>query len=624
MNGAARFWAAVALVVCLAAALRFTGLGFGLRHRPYPDERVFVENAHRMVAERSLDHRYYEYPGLMFGLLAPGAALVGVEGSPSPKEYLAARSLVAAFGVLSVLLVAVLGRRLMGSVGAVAAALFLAASLVEVDAAHMVKPDVVLEAFALAAFLAFRRISERVRGDVAAGAALGAAVAVKFSGVLLVPSYLLHRALTPGARVKGLVLAALSAALVFFVLTPYSVLHAGSFFGSGVLVQLRYHYAGEGASPAAYLAAVQAYLGTLVEALGPAAYLALPAVFLRREWRTWAPLLLFPVVVILTFSTSSIHHDRFLVPSLGVVALAAGRTIDAIDRRHRGLALGLALAAAAPGLSASARFVWHLTRPGTQDRVASWAAAQLPTGARILNLATYLELDRTRFEVVDPSGSSRLDPYLARHVDFVVAAPDQAARLEGMPVLYSADPASPEEGPPLAVFRVPESRLPRYRRLDLSAARLSASENPADLDWLRDGSEDTQWSTENQQKQDAWIEVDLGAPVLLGRIELELGPRRNRWGRALRVFVSDDGKAWRAVPAAPGRGPVDEQPGTGTRPSQVLILAPACVRGLRIVQEGRAERRWAIAELHLEAMEPTTPPPEARCSEVAPAQSGGR
>ena len=621
MTGAARFWTAVAIVTILAAALRFTGLGFGLHHRPYPDERVFVENAHRMVAERSLDHRYYEYPGLIFGLLAPGLAVVGADRPPGPEAYLAARAIVAGFGVASVFLVAVLGRRLMGPVGAGAAALLLAVSPVAVDAAHMVKPDVMLEAFVLLAFLAFGGVGARPLGDVVAGAALGAAAAVKFSGVLLVPSYLLHRWLTPGHRVRGIVLATLGAAAVFFLTTPYALLHLGSFLASGVLVQLRYHYRPElvGLS---YPAAAWAYIGTLEEAVGPALVLALPTLLLRREWRSWVPLLLFPAILILTFSTSSVHHDRFLIPSLGIVALAVGRTIDALAARHRAFAIALALAAASPGLVSSAGYAWRLTRPGTQDKVAAWTAEHLPAGARVLNLATYLELDRSRFEVVDPSGSSRLDPYLARHVDFVVAAPEEAARFTGSPLLYSVAPASPEAGPPLAVFRVPPDRLPRYRPVDLGGARLSASENGEDLEQLRDGRKDTEWATAGAQKPGAWVQVDLAAPASLGRVELELGPRRSRFGRDLRVMVSDDGSAWRAVPVAQGRAPVDEQPAAEKGANQVLIFAPVCVRGLRLVQEGRADRRWAIAEMHLEAVESPPPNPGRQCPDSA--QGGGR
>lgn len=582
---------------------------------------MFVENAHRMVAERSLDHRYYEYPGLIFGLLAPAMAVAGVDRPPGPEAYLAARGVVAGFGVVSVFLVAVLGRGLMGPIGAVAAALLMAVSPVAVDAAHMVKPDVVLEAFVLLAFLAFPGIGGGLRGDVAAGSALGAAAAVKFSGVLLVPSYLLRLWLAPGRRVRGIVLATLGAAAVFFLTTPYSLLHLGSFLASGVLVQLRYHYRPEAAG-LSYPAAAWAYVGTLEEALGPALLLALPTLFLRREWRTWAPLLLFPAILILTFSTSSVHHDRFLIPGLGIVALAVGRTIDALAARHRAFAVALALAAAIPGLVSSAGYAWRLTRPGTQDEMAAWTSAHLPAGARVLNLATYLELDRSRFEVVDPSGSSRLDPYLARHVDFVVAAPEEAARFAGSPLLHSVAPASPEAGPPLAVFRVPPDRLPRYRPVDLGGLRLSASENGEDLELMRDGRKDTEWGTTGPQKPGAWVQVDLVAPALLGRIELELGPRRSRFGRALRVMVSDDGRVWRSVPVAQGRGPVEEQQEGTKGPSQVLIWAPACVRGLRIVQEGQAERRWGIAEMRLEAVDSNQPDSEGQCTPVA--QGGER
>src|SRR5262249_34556755 len=68
--------------------------------------------------------------------------------------------------------------------------------------AHTVRPDVALEAFVLLALLAFRRLGPEPRGDLLAGAAVGAATAIKFTGVLLVPSYLLARGLAPGPRLR--------------------------------------------------------------------------------------------------------------------------------------------------------------------------------------------------------------------------------------------------------------------------------------------------------------------------------------------------------------------------------------------------------------------------------------
>src|SRR4029450_12830788 len=98
--GAHRESLALVAILALAAVLRFGGLAQGLRHEPHVDERYFVENVGWMLAEPDLDHRFDEYPGLFFYLLAP--VLAGF-GPPrfGPAAYLAARGVVATFGVLS-------------------------------------------------------------------------------------------------------------------------------------------------------------------------------------------------------------------------------------------------------------------------------------------------------------------------------------------------------------------------------------------------------------------------------------------------------------------------------------------------------------------------------------------
>ena len=213
MNGTRARVLLVAILV-LAAALRFTGLGWGLRHLPDLDERWFVEAIGRMLAARDLDHRFYEYPGLFFYLLAPVLAFLHPPHFGA-DAYLAARAVVAVFGVVAVALTYVLGARFVGHGGGLAAALLVAVSPVEVFTAHMVRPDVALEVFVLLAFLAFLRLGPDSRGDVLSGVALGAATALKYTGVLLVPSYLAQRLTAPGFRLSRLALAA-GAALVTF------------------------------------------------------------------------------------------------------------------------------------------------------------------------------------------------------------------------------------------------------------------------------------------------------------------------------------------------------------------------------------------------------------------------
>ena len=332
----------LASVLALAAVLRFGGLGWGLRHQPHIDERYFVDNVGWMLAHRDLDHRFDEYPGLVFYVLAPVLAWFGPPQFGA-DAYLAARAVVAVFGVASVGLVYLLGVRLAGPATGLAAALILAVSPVEVQTAHMVRPDVVLEAFVLIALLGLTRVGTRLRDDMVAGASMGAAAAVKFTGVLLVPSYLARRLTVPGPRRWGVLAAGAAAMLVFAVCSPRTILDLDGGL-AGLATQIGYHYdvRPRGAQSVAGMALT--YGRVLLKAVGVVALaLAVAGVWLaRRDWRRWLPLWLLPLTIVAVFSTAEVHHDRFVVPALGVIALCAGdaarspgRAVGLGDRRGR-------------------------------------------------------------------------------------------------------------------------------------------------------------------------------------------------------------------------------------------------------------------------------------------------
>ncbi|HVD77024.1 MAG TPA: glycosyltransferase family 39 protein, partial [Vicinamibacteria bacterium] len=254
-------------ILVLAAALRLTGLGWGLRHRPDLDERWFVENVGRMLAARDLDHRFYEYPGLFFYFLAPVLAFLHPPDFGA-GAYLAARVVVALFGVASVGLTYLLGARLAGRGAGLAAALLVAVSPVEVFTAHMVRPDVALEAFVLLAFLAFLRLGPDARGDLLSGVALGAATAVKFTGVLLAPSYLAQRLGAPGCRLSRLALAGGASLVAFTLCSPFTILHFGDAV-RGAHTQVSHHYAVRGPGPESYLDMAWTYGLGLMKSFGP-------------------------------------------------------------------------------------------------------------------------------------------------------------------------------------------------------------------------------------------------------------------------------------------------------------------------------------------------------------------
>lgn len=626
-------------VLSLAGALRFTGLTWGLRHTPDWDESVFVENAGAMVHNRSLDHRFYQYPGLLFYLLAPLLALSPRGTLESPDAYVVARGLIASFSVLSVGLVYVLGSRYAGAWAGLSAALLLAVSPLEVVTAHMVRPDVALEAFVLLALLAFRRVGAEARGDAVAGAAIGAATALKFTGLLVVPSYLVARWLAPGPRLRRVILAGALAVLVTLTFTPYALVNSGRYL-HGVRVQMGAHYSlirdwnrrdwnrrepnrrernrqarsdhgsqlgadhEDGGRPP-YAEHLAFYLGVVPWAFGPLGALLLVAGLGLgvREWRKWAPLLAHPLTTLAVMATADRRYERFLVPTAGTLAVVAGQAVAQLAGRAPRAAAALALVAAALPLQSSLSYVCAITPPSTMDRAVDWIEAHVPPGARVLTTVPDLGLDRERYEVLIPMQWEPEGRILSREADLVVTAGREEDARQGLRTLFASTSPDPHRGPAAQVrlpilLQRPQVPAP-YVAVPVVTSHLRASENTPGLSWVSDGRLDTLWQTE-QQRGSEWIEVDFGRSVRLARVELLLGERSSLYGRNLHLLVSDDRRDWRRLTVVAGRPPVEEQ--VGVARSQVLLVDPTEVRQLRIAQVGRRLRPWAIAELRIAAL----------------------
>lgn len=612
-------------LLALAAALRFTGLGWGLRQAPHADEAAFVENAARMLREGSLDHGFYEYPGLFLYLLVPAQAPAGGSGPPA---YLAARALVAAFGVLSVALAFVLGRRLAGDGAGLTAAALLAVSPLEVQTAHMVRPDVVLGSLALLALLAQRRLGESPRGDALAGAALGLAASVKFTGLLLVPSHLLARALRPGRRGRGLAVAVLAAVVVGLLLTPYAWLAPAEYW-KGVRYQVGFHYAGprEGTS---YLAGLGTLLGEWLSALGIlGAGLALAGLALAwRERREWAPLVAFPAVTVLIHASAHPVWPRFLVPSLGVLALLAGFGLSRLTRGRPALALPLAAAALAQPLWVSAEYSLRMARPTAQDDALDWIEANLPAGSLVLETrvratpgggrpGASLGLDPARHEVrfAGPDTPPRDLAFLARHADLVVTGPGGGGRNWQAPLRTLHEARGPLGEAVLRLRAVDPAERPRYDTVPLASASLSASANAEALPLLGDGSPATSW-TAGAAGGEQWLAARFGRLVTLGRLELVLPGPPLDVDPVLRVFLEDEAGTRRGVETVSLRPETRQQLSAGRPRSLVLLFRPTSGRALRLERADRGRGPWSVAELVLGS--PATPPSAAAPSRPRP------
>jgi hypothetical protein len=583
---------AVAAVLLLAAVLRFGALGWGLRHTPHLDEQFFVENVRGMLVRGDLDHRFHEYPGLLFYMLLPvvGAA----DRTTLAREgYLLARGFVAAFGVVSVGLAYVLGRTMWSRPAGLLAALLVAVSPIEVQTAHMVRPDVVLEAFVLAAFLAFARVGPARAGDLLSGAAIGAATAVKFSGVLIAPSYVLRRLATPGPRLPRLALAGAVSLAVFAVLSPYTLLHFQDFL-AGARSQVSHHYVIRPRGEQPYLGMLYTYgvrvLAKGLGVLGLALAGAGAVIGIRQDWRRWVPLVSFPLVAVAVFSTAEVNRDRYVLSTLGLLSVCAGVAVARFGERWPAPAAAVGLLAAVGPLAESGRYLAVIAHPGTRDLALDWIAANVPARARLLTTLPELGLDHGRYEVLTADGYDQRAAFLAPSVDLVVATQEQP----GLQTVWQAPPADRSAGPPVVLARPASPR--RLRAFAVAPSDLSASENQAAVGAMLDGDLDTRWSTDGSQAPGTWIEVRLPAPRPVGAVELALGDRPRQHAANLHLFTAGPDGVFRRARVAEGRPPLNEQLG---EPSQLLLFPATPVASLRLLQVGRRVRPWSVAELRL-------------------------
>jgi hypothetical protein len=255
-------------------------------------------------------------------------------------------------------------------------------------------------------------------------------------------------------------------------------------------------------------------------------------------------------------------------------------------------------------LADSVRYVGAVSRPGTRDVTADWIERNLPEGSRILTTLTAdLGLDPSRFEVLRVARLDEGNQRLALEVDAVVAGPgDEHAVLRSLPKLFIATPDTKWSGPRLRVLAPPPGLRTRYRPLDLEEARWTASGGAGGRIGLRGVHQPAAFGTAPGTAEEPWVQVDLDHPAVVGRVELLFPLLPKPPGVHHHVFVAEPGGPWHRVTVVPGRPPLPRQ-----RPprSEVLLLPPARIASVRIVQTELAPEPWMISELRLwEVVEP--------------------
>jgi 4-amino-4-deoxy-L-arabinose transferase-like glycosyltransferase len=357
-------------VLALAAGLRAIGSRSGL---PLPllnpDEANIVPRAWDIVHGGGLDPGWYDYPSLLFLVLAP--TQIGFD-DPS---YGAARVVAVALGILGVAATWWLGRAAYGRAAGLVGAVGVAVATTHVAYSRMAVTDVLLT-LGVTVTLALL-VAGRIEW---AGLTLGLAASAKYpGGVLVVPLVV-----AAWAEWRRLAFAAALAAAAFAATSPFVLVHAGAAWDDFHRVQslAQDGWLGFEHDPATPLA----FADRTWETIGPLAVVALVGIVVatRLRGRTDLVLLSFAAAYAVSLLPVEAHFDRYVLPLVPVLAVLAAR--------QPALA-GLALAAAVVPFWWSVDDARSLTGRDPRLDAAAWIDRTIPTADVLAADPSTLPLD---------------------------------------------------------------------------------------------------------------------------------------------------------------------------------------------------------------------------------------
>ena len=496
----------LAVILAVAALLRFTGLGSGIPFNIGVDEPEIMSRVVQMMRTGDFNPHFFDYPGLYFYIQLGVAVLRFLAGATAGEWtaldqadeadfYLWGRAVTALLGTLTVLLVYRVGMR-WGARHAALAAGLMAVMPLHVRESHYVLTDVPVTFFVTLTLLLTLGAHEREHATsfAWAGAAAGLAAATKYPGALAIVIPLIAVWMTLGTKPSRLAasLAVVGgAAAAFLLAAPYTILDLPGFLNG--YAHLAGYYAPKRITEPAWLT----YYKHLSRSMDwPAFLLLLGGLGLgavravRGPGRVrWTVSIAFPLLYYYFLSGQALVFGRYLLPLLPFVCLlAAVGTVSGVSLLRRfdipraprtAIIAALTAAALVPPAWQSIGFIRMISRTSTVEQAHNWIQSDIPKGSSIVIETQALLLSPRAYKVknvprlvLDSRTPGDYDSYVKAGVDYIVASSqkygDPLARPKDFPELYEAyshlfgqsrevmrfTPNAEHPGPEIRVFRL--------------------------------------------------------------------------------------------------------------------------------------------------------------------------
>ncbi len=402
-NSTYRWLVIILLITVFGGFLRLYGLDWGLPWRYHVDENAFINAANAMRKAPHLNYlnpKWFYHPSLNIYIVCFLSWFYSLFGSLTlPTVHLLGRLNSAFWGIISIPLLYLLGRRLYGSVVGILAALFFSVTVIHVQMSHFFTPDVTLVFFLMATMYFSTGLMKTgsSRDYLLGGMMAGIGMASKYWAPAIVPLLVAHvirlidlKKFSWGEN-KKIVFSFLIAGAAFFLFSPYVILDAGFAIPkilwwakktTGAIPQI-WAYQFEGTTP---------YLFHLTHNLPwdlgwPLALLSLAGLVMIIIRHRRGDILLASWIIpnFLLIGSWYIKSARYLLPVIPFLCLCAAALVGEIVSRRRFRYLGVVLAAAAFIWSAlfSLAFIRIYSATHSKTQASEWVYAHIPPGSRL-------------------------------------------------------------------------------------------------------------------------------------------------------------------------------------------------------------------------------------------------
>ncbi len=475
--------ALLAVILLLAALLRGWALAYDLPYIYHPDEPVYIAISQRIFVTGDLNPHFFNYPSLFFyinalayvpffilgklagilhsraDILGPVSLAMGVTQAQMAGAVLLGRVVTACFGVGTVGLVHLAGKRISGKAAVgLLAALAVAVSPANVSHSRLITPDTFVTFFVAAALLASVLVYQQGKTwqYILAGICVGLAASSKYNGGLVLLPLLLAHALRHGRaalRQPGLYLALFFCGAGFLAATPFAILDPSKFL-TDLSFEAQHYATGHAGMEGEALLWYLSYAWNSAGLLYLLAVVGIPYGF-RSHLKETCLLSTFPVVYFALISTMAVRNDRTFLPLTPALFLLAAWFLVDLDlfgklktasgsgaRRLFVAALAsLAVVALAQPLLRTVADTTRLVTVDSRETARVWIAGNLPSGTRIAIESYAPFVDPSRFTV---RGGIRLidhEPewYVEQGFDYLVASEGMYGRYYREPQKYGAE-----------------------------------------------------------------------------------------------------------------------------------------------------------------------------------------